>query len=115
MMKKKIDFISAVDGQLAFYSGSELVFADNCSFRIGVWLAERPQSLWNASHSSSLDFASEYGFESNEAAWDLLKESVRAANIINFTEDGYGPEEIVEKLGYSESEVLQFLALNSDA
>ena len=111
----KIDFITASEGLLKFYSDDQVVFADNCSFRIGMWLSKSPQSLWQAYHSSSMDFSTEYGFSPDYDAWDLLKESVRAANIINFTEDGYGPEEIVEMMGYDESEVLQFLALNSDA
>ena len=76
----KIDFISAEDGGIKFYSGRDDVAKElNC-----VGFAKTPEMVDyiiktrgladRVMHSSSMDFADEYGFAKNDDAWILWQD-----------------------------------------
>ena len=76
----KIDFISADNGGIKFYGGRDDVSMElNC-----VGFAKTPEMVDyiiktrgladRVMHSSSMDFASEYGFANNDDAWILWQD-----------------------------------------
>ena len=76
----KIDFISAEDGGIKFYGGRDDVAMElNC-----VGFAKTPEMVNyiiktrgladRVMHSSSMDFANEYGFANNDDAWILWQD-----------------------------------------
>jgi len=76
----KIDFISADNGGIKFYAGRDDVAMElNC-----VGFAKTPEMVNyiiktrgladRVMHSSSMDFASEYGFSNNDDAWILWQD-----------------------------------------
>lgn len=76
---KTIDFISAVDGKVCLYSGSELVVASDSAEFLAAAIFEADLDLSGAYGSSSMDFASEYGFDYDSAAMDLLHRAMEMA------------------------------------
>lgn len=58
----QIDFISAVDGKVCLYSGSELIVASANSVELANAIRNQALDLGDAYCSSSMDFADEYGF-----------------------------------------------------
>ena len=70
MKARQITFISADEGKLNFFMGDTLVFSSGDVEELSIALREMDLSF--ASASSSLDFASEYGFVNDTAAYDLL-------------------------------------------
>lgn len=76
----KIDFISAEDGGIKFYGGRDDVAMElNC-----VGFAKTPEMVNyiiktrgladRVMHSSSMDFADEYGFDNQDDAWILWQD-----------------------------------------
>ena len=76
----KIDFISAENGGIKFYGGR-----DNVAMELNpVGFAKTPEMVNyiiktrgladRVMHSSSMDFASEYGFANNDDAWILWQD-----------------------------------------
>jgi len=76
----KIDFISAEDGGIKFYGGRD----DNAMELNCVGFAKTAEMVNyiiktrgladRVMHSSSMDFASEYGFANNDDAWILWQD-----------------------------------------
>ena len=74
----KIDFISAENGGIKFYGGKD----DNAMTLNPVGFAKTPDMVAyilqtrgtadNLYHSSSMDFADEYGFKNQGDAWKLF-------------------------------------------
>ena len=78
MKTREITFISANEGKLQFFSDIDtLVFESGDADELTV--AVREMDLSNAYGSSSLDFASEYGFMNDTAAYDLLTVALERA------------------------------------
>tara|TARA_R100001163_G_C5064564_1_gene202231 strand:- start:1705 stop:1980 length:276 start_codon:yes stop_codon:yes gene_type:complete len=78
----KIDFISAENGGIKFYGGRDDVAMElNC-----VGFAKTPEMVNyiiktrgladRVMHSSSMDFANEYGFDNHDGAWILWQDGV---------------------------------------
>ena len=78
----KIDFISADNGGIKFYGGR-----DDVAMELNpVGFAKTPEMVNyiiktrgladRVMHSSSMDFASEYGFANNDDAWILWQDGV---------------------------------------
>lgn len=78
----KIDFISAEDGGIKFYGGR-----DDVAMELNpVGFAKTPKMVAyilqtrgvadRLMHSSSMDFANEYGFKNNGDAWDMFDRGV---------------------------------------
>ena len=78
----KIDYISAENGGIKFYGGRDDVAMElNC-----IGFAKTPEMVNyiiktigledRVMHSSSMDFASEYGFKKNGDAWKLFDAGV---------------------------------------
>ena len=78
----KIDFISAENGGIKFYGGR-----DDVAMELNpVGFAKTPKMVNyiiktrgladRVMHSSSMDFASEYGFANNDDAWILWQDGV---------------------------------------
>ena len=76
----KIDFISAENGGIKFYGGRDDVAMElNC-----IGFAKTPEMVKyiiktrgladRVMHSSSMDFANEYGFANNDDAWILWQD-----------------------------------------
>lgn len=76
----KIDFISADNGGISFYAGRDDVAMElNC-----VGFAKTPEMVNyiiktrgladRVMHSSSMDFADEYGFDNHDGAWILWQD-----------------------------------------
>lgn len=76
----KIDFISAENGGIKFYGGRDDVAMElNC-----VGFAKTPEMVNyiiktrgladRVMHSSSMDFADEYGFDNQDGAWILWQD-----------------------------------------
>lgn len=74
-----IDFISAVDGKVCLYNGSELVAASDTVEELATMILNLNLNLAGAYCSSSMDFASEYGFLNDTAAVDLLSRALDVA------------------------------------
>jgi hypothetical protein len=71
MKTREITFISADAGKLNFFTDVDtMVFSSGDVEELTTVLRE--MDLSNAYCSSSMDFASEYGFMNNTAAYDLL-------------------------------------------
>ncbi len=82
----KIDFISAEDGGIKFYGGrDDKAMQLNC-----IGFAKTPEMVNyiikdrgladRVMHSSSMDFADEYGFKNNGDAWNMFDAGVELAS-----------------------------------
>ena len=79
-MTNKIDYISADNGGINFYSGR-----DDVAMQLNkVGFAKTPKMVAyilktkgtrdsGVNYSSSMDFANEYGFKKDSGAWDLFE------------------------------------------
>lgn len=76
---KKIDFIYADGGKVCLGSGSEMVVACDNSEDLAAAIRILNLDLSGAFASSSMDFASEYGFTTNDGAYDILFNAVEIA------------------------------------
>tara|TARA_R110002012_G_scaffold321897_1_gene552129 strand:+ start:1833 stop:2108 length:276 start_codon:yes stop_codon:yes gene_type:complete len=87
-MKNEIEFVGAKDGKIEFtlcdkvkngkfVYGEE--FSSKCPYRLARYMLKHN---WDGRYlaMSSLHFASEYGFERNEGAEDLLKKAIDIFN-----------------------------------
>jgi len=76
----KIDFISAEDGGIKFYGGRDDVAMElNCvgfakTAEMVNYIIKTRGLADRVMHSSSMDFASEYGFANNDDAWILWQD-----------------------------------------
>jgi len=75
-MKNEIEFVSANNGKIEFtlHNGEE--FLSNNPEKLARYMQTHN---WDGSYltSSSFHFSSEYGFENNEGAEDLLKKATK--------------------------------------
>ena len=76
----KIDFISAENGGIKFYGGRDDVAKElNCvgfakTAEMVNYIIKTRGLADRVMHSSSMDFASEYGFANNDDAWILWQD-----------------------------------------
>jgi hypothetical protein len=76
----KIDFISAENGGIKFYGGRDDVAMElNCvgfakTAEMVNYIIKTRGLADRVMHSSSMDFASEYGFANNDDAWILWQD-----------------------------------------
>ena len=70
-----IDFVSAKDGVLEMYAGKRLV-AEVCTAKSVAYYLHEEGYDGHYSFSSSMDFASEYGFDSDGDAHDIFERGV---------------------------------------
>lgn len=76
---RTIDYISAIDGNVCLYDGSELVVASVDPEYLGDFIRTAGLDLSNAYGSSSMDFASEYGFRNDSDAVVILQQALEIA------------------------------------
>ena len=76
--KNLIDFISAENGGIKFYSGRDdkAMVLNSVGFaktaEMAAYILKTKGIADNIRHSSSMDFASEYGFKKNGDAWVMF-------------------------------------------
>ena len=72
----KIEFVGAMDGKIVFYDKMDEEFSSNNPEKLARYMKTHN---WDERYlaSSSLHFASEYGFETDEGAKDLLKKAIK--------------------------------------
>ena len=80
-MQNKIDFISAYNGKLELQAKSETVVKSS-DIKTLVQTVLKHKLAHTVLKSSSMDFASEYGFKNNRDAMDLWLDIVREYNAI---------------------------------
>ena len=68
----EIDFISAHEGGIQMYANDGLVGYAKTANSIAYVLKSKGVAS-SAFHSSSMDFADEYGFENHDGAWNLFE------------------------------------------
>ena len=83
----KIDFISAENGGIKFYGGKD----DTAMTLNPVGFAKTPDMVAyilqtrgtadNLDHSSSMDFADEYGFETADGAMTMYREAIKLSGV----------------------------------
>lgn len=71
-----IDFISALAGGIELHVGERQYWASNAT-DLSAFIAEFGVAS-GAMHSSTMDFASEEGFASDDAAWKLWEAAINA-------------------------------------
>ena len=82
----KIDFISADNGGIKFYGGrnDELGQLNTVGFaktpKMVAYILQTRGVADRLMHSSSMDFAEEYGFKSNGDAWNMFDAGVELAS-----------------------------------
>jgi hypothetical protein len=70
----KVTFLSAKDGKVELYSGVDnLVAVAGSAEILAATIRELKLDLSDAYASSSMDFASEYGFGSDGMAWNMVE------------------------------------------
>ena len=78
MKKNLIDFISAENGGIKFYSGRDdkAMVLNSVGFaktaEMAAYILKTKGIADNIRHSSSMDFATEYGFKDNSDAWVMF-------------------------------------------
>jgi hypothetical protein len=70
--QNEIDFISAHEGGIQMYANDGLVGYAKTANSIAYVLKSKGVAS-SAFHSSSMDFADEYGFENYDGAWNLFE------------------------------------------
>lgn len=81
----KIDFISADNGGIKFYGGrnDELGELNTVGFaktpKMVAYILQTRGVADRLMHSSSMDFANEYGFKNNGDAWNMFDAGVELA------------------------------------
>tara|TARA_Y100000385_G_scaffold269388_1_gene307366 strand:+ start:324 stop:581 length:258 start_codon:yes stop_codon:yes gene_type:complete len=82
----KIDFISADNGGIKFYGGrnDELGQLNTVGFaktpKMVAYILQTRGVADRLMHSSSMDFAEEYGFKNNSDAWNMFDAGVELAS-----------------------------------
>ena len=82
----KIDFISADNGGIKFYGGrnDELGQLNTVGFaktpKMVAYILQTRGVSDRLMHSSSMDFAEEYGFKNNGDAWNMFDAGVELAS-----------------------------------
>ena len=87
--QNKIDYISAEDGGIKFYGGRD----DDAMALNPVGFTKTPKMVAyilktrgitdNLLHSSSMDFADEYGFKNHDDAWKLFDKGIELIKQVN--------------------------------
>ena len=80
-MHNKIDFISAYNGKLELQAKSETVVKSS-DIKVLIQTVLKHKLAHTVLKSSSMDFASEYGFKNNRDAMDMWLDIVREYNAI---------------------------------
>ena len=80
-MQNKIDFISAYNGKLELQAKSETVVKSS-DIKVLIQTVLKHKLAHTVLKSSSIDFASEYGFARNSDAMDMWLDVVREYNAI---------------------------------
>jgi hypothetical protein len=73
--QNEIEFISAYKGGIKMFSGEGVVGYGDTAEMIAYVLKTKGLSS-GASHSSSMDFANEEGFENHDDAWKLWNDAM---------------------------------------
>jgi hypothetical protein len=73
--QNEIEFISAYKGGIQMFSGEGVVGYGDTAEMIAYVLKTKGLSS-GASHSSSMDFANEEGFENHDDAWKLWNDAM---------------------------------------
>ena len=73
--QNEIEFISAFKGGIKMFSGEGVVGYGDTAEMIAYVLKTKGLSS-GASHSSSMDFANEEGFENHDDAWKLWNDAM---------------------------------------
>ena len=74
-----INYISAVDGRVCLYSGSELMVGSNDPEILADMIRKMGLEFGYAYASSSMHFASEYGFQNDTDAFEILNKAAELA------------------------------------
>ena len=80
-MQNKIDYISAYDGKLELQANSKIVVKSS-DIKVLIQTVLKHKLAHTVLKSSSIDFASEYGFARNSDAMDMWLDVVREYNAI---------------------------------
>ena len=73
--QNEIDFIAAHEGGIQMFSGEGIIGFGDTAEMIAYVLKTKGLSS-GASHSSSMDFADEEGFENHDDAWKLWNDAM---------------------------------------
>lgn len=78
----KVKFVKAKDGTVEITMDNETVHVFTSSQEVADFCSQYPYGtdlFGNAYASSSMDFASEYGFQTDNGAWEMLEAGLEAA------------------------------------
>ena len=78
--KMIVNFIAAKDGKIELYTGIDILLGKFSSTKDLVeFMKTTPLDFSRAYASSSMDFASEYGFGSDGMAWNIVENALETA------------------------------------
>jgi hypothetical protein len=72
-MTQTIDFVNADNGKVELKAGDRVIIRSNNAQELAWAISKYGMDAW---YSSSMQFAAEYGFETNEAAIELLNKAI---------------------------------------